>query len=578
MKTDPTIAYFSMEIALDAAIPTYSGGLGVLAGDSLRAAADLKLAMVAVTLVYGKGYFFQRITPDGEQLEESVEWRPDDYLKQLDARITVQLEGRPVQVAAWQYTITGVSGHEVPVILLDTDVSENEEGDRAITRHLYGGDSRYRLLQEAVLGVGGVRMLRALGMATIERFHMNEGHAALLSLELLSEETAARTPETTAPSAVDEVRRRCVFTTHTPVEAGHDKFPIDLVRSVLEPNILRMADLLDEHDALCCDGVLNMTFLGFSLSHYINGVAKRHGEVSRQMFGDYPIDAITNGIHAVTWAETPIAELFDRRIPGWREDTAFLRYAMSIDGEELWAGHQEAKLALMEEVNRETNAGFDVDIFTIGFARRATAYKRPGLILADKERLIRMTQTHGPIQLVFAGKAHPNDGHGKELISSIIHDFSTLRPHVRAVYLPNYDMTLCRQMVSGVDLWLNTPEPPMEASGTSGMKAALNGVPSLSVLDGWWLEGCIEGVTGWAVGADSVARDAEGRVIDPAGDEARDRAAASLYEKLETAILPMFYNDRSSFVDVMRHAIAINGSFFNTRRMMQNYVTKAYFE
>jgi starch phosphorylase len=577
MERQPSVAYFSMEIGLDAAVPTYSGGLGVLAGDSLRAAADLKLPMIAVTLVHRQGYFYQRLDTDGNQTEEPVDWALDDYLKPLEPRATVALEGRPVQVAAWQYDVLGVTGFRVPVILLDTDLPENTDGDRTLTHHLYGGDARYRLLQEALLGIGGVRMLRALGVDDLERYHMNEGHAALLVLELLKEEAGAQEKAPSEASVLDAVRRKCVFTTHTPVEAGHDKFAVDLAREALEPELYGILTSTEGQDALCCDHALNMTFLGFSLSHYINGVAKRHGEVSRQMFGHYPIDAITNGIHSATWTAPPIAALFDQHIPGWREDTAMLRYGMAIERDELWKAHRKAKRSLIEEVNRDTNAGFDLDVFTIGFARRATAYKRPDLILAEVNRLKRISRDIGTVQLVYAGKAHPQDTQGKELIRSIVRTIRALRPEIRAVYLPNYDMERCRLMVAGVDLWLNTPHPPMEASGTSGMKAAVNGVPSLSILDGWWLEGCIEGVTGWAIGTDTLPREhAEGGAQPPADMSGRNDAE-SLYAKLEHVILPMFYKNRPAYTEVMRHAIAINGSFFNTRRMMQNYIAKAYF-
>ncbi len=578
MDSQPTVAYFSMEIGLDAAIPTYSGGLGMLAGDSLRAAADLRLPMIAVTLVHRRGYFYQRLDAEGGQTEEPVDWALDDYLKPLEPRVAVTLEGRSVKIAAWQFDVVGMSGFTVPVVLLDTDLPENVEADRSITHYLYGGDTRYRLLQEAVLGIGGVRMLRALGLKAFQRYHMNEGHAALLVLELLKEEAAAQQATPTDQSVIDAVRRTCVFTTHTPVEAGHDRFPVDLARRILEPELMKILTSTEGQDALCCDNLLNMTFLGFSLSHYINGVAKRHGEVSRQMFGRYPIDAITNGIHSVTWAAPSIAAMFDRHIPGWREDTASLRYAMSIEHGELWKAHTDAKQRLIEEVNRDTNAGFDRNIFTIGFARRTTAYKRADLILTDLDRLKRISRDVGDLQLVFAGKAHPHDSQGKETIRTIVGACRELHAEVRAVYLPNYDMERCRLMVAGVDLWLNTPQPPMEASGTSGMKAAVNGVPSLSILDGWWLEGCIEGVTGWAIGTDPMAGSAHSGTESPSSDEARRRDAESLYTQLEHVIVPMFYKDRDRYIGVMRHAIAINGSFFTTRRMMQNYVTKAYFE
>jgi starch phosphorylase len=297
----------------------------------------------------------------------------------------------------------------------------------------------------------------------------------------------------------------------------------------------------------------------------VNGVAKRHGEVSRQLFGEHPIDAITNGVHAATWVGPSFAALYDKHIPGWREDNFSLRYAMSIPGDDIWRAHRTAKRRLVDFVNRETNAGLDVDFFTLGFGRRATAYKRADLILTDLDRLRRMSRDSGRIQLVFAGKAHPHDGPGKELIRSLFRSIGALRPDVRAAYLPNYDMDLCGRMTAGVDCWLNTPQPPMEASGTSGMKAALNGVPSLSTLDGWWLEGWIEGVTGWAVESPT------------SGPPDNHTEADALYTKLETVILPLFYGNRSRFVDVMRHAIAINGSFFHTQRMIRHYVTRAYF-
>jgi starch phosphorylase len=404
---------------------------------------------------------------------------------------------------------------------------------------------------------------------------MNEGHASLLALELLKEEANTQHAAPTDQAVIDAVCRKCVFTTHTPVAAGHDKFPLDLAASVLEAAVIEPFRAASGQKAICCDGMLNMTYLGFNLSHYINGVAKRHGEVSRQLFGDYPIDAITNGVHAATWVCLPMATLFDKRIPGWRADNFSLRYAISIDTSEIWQAHHEAKRALLDRANHEGNAGLDIDFLTIGFARRATAYKRHDLLLTDLDRLKRISREIGPIQLLFAGKAHPNDGPGKDLIRKVVNALNTLRPDVRGVYLSNYDMELCRLMVSGVDLWLNTPKPPMEASGTSGMKAALNGVPSLSILDGWWLEGCIEGFTGWSIGSRPVRT---GEPDKPGGrrSDIAENDAESLYQKLEQVVVPMFYKQQTQYIDVMRHAIAINGSFFNTQRMMQHYATKAY--
>jgi starch phosphorylase len=283
------------------------------------------------------------------------------------------------------------------------------------------------------------------------------------------------------------------------------------------------------------------------------------------MFAGYEVDAITNGVHASTWTSKPFQALFDRRIPGWRLDNFSLRYAHGVPLEELWAAHVEAKQALIDRVNTQANAAFDLDTLTIGFARRATAYKRPYLILQQSERLRAIARTGGTLQIVFARKAHPNDHAGKELIQRIIGLNASLAPEIRMVYLPGYDMELAGVLTSGVDVWLNTPQPPLEASGTSGMKAALNGVPSLSILDGWWIEGCIEGATGWAIKSRSDS-------TNPAED------AEALYERLEKAVLPMFYQNREYFSGMMRHAIAVNGSFFNTQRMMQQYVLKAYFE
>ncbi|MBM4083316.1 MAG: alpha-glucan family phosphorylase [Planctomycetes bacterium] len=558
------VAYFSMEIALEPGIPTYSGGLGVLAGDTLRAAADLKVPMVAVTLLHRKGYFYQRLDPTGWQHEEPVAWVVDDFLEEMPARATVTLEGRTVHLRAWKYEVKGVGGAVVPVYLLDTNLPENSEWDRTLTDVLYGGDRHHRLCQEAVLGLGGVRMLRALGYENVARFHLNEGHAALLTLALLDEHAAREGRVAFTQADVERVRPLCVFTTHTPVPAGHDKFPMEMVTQVLA-----RADLAAMPEIFCCEGALNMTHLALNLSHYVNGVARKHAEVSRQMFAPYQIDAITNGVHAATWTSPPFAALFDRYLPGWREDNFSLRYALSIPPQEIWDAHRQAKRDLLRHVNRETNAGLEADVLTIGFARRAAPYKRADLLIRDPGRLKRIAANAGPLQVLFAGKAHPQDHGGKELIQRIVQARHALRNDLKIAYLANYDWELGKRMTAGVDVWLNTPQPPLEASGTSGMKAAMNGVPSLSVLDGWWIEGHTEGVTGWAIGE----RCDLGR-----GPE--DRAAcdaASLYDQLENVVLPLFYHRRDQFISVMRHAIALNGSFFNTHRMVLQYVLKAYF-
>src|SRR6201997_234644 len=512
------VAYFSMEIALENAMPSYSGGLGVLAGDTVRAAADLRLPMVAVSLLYRKGYFSQRLAEDGTQTEEPVQWRVEDFLTEEDARVTVPLEGRRIELRAWRYTVKGVRGFEVPVYFLDADLPDNDEKDRALTGSLYGGDAYYRLCPEVLLGIGGVRMLRALGYTDLTRYHMNEGHAALLSLELLGEEAQKAGRTSIRGENIEKVRGKCVFTTHTPVPAGHDRFPMeyltrvfpdqngffdlkdassaDLVKRILQAE----QDFPDMQQAARAGASLNMTYLALSLSTYVNGVAKLHGETSRKMFPQVPIEAITNGVHAGTWASPSFQELFDRLIPSWREDNYSLRGALGLPPEEVWSSHLIAKHELFETVRKKTGLSLDPEAFTIGFARRATGYKRADLILSDLDRLRQIAKNAGKFQIVFAGKAHPNDGGGKEIIRRIYQAKKALRKAVPIVFLDDYNMQVGGQITAGVDLWLNTPQYPLEASGDRGMKAALNGVPSLSILDGWWVEGHIEGITGWSIG------------------------------------------------------------------------------
>jgi starch phosphorylase len=560
MNAHGTIAYFSMEIGLEAGMPTYSGGLGVLAGDTIRAAADLKIPLVAVSLLHRKGYFYQLLDKNGGQSEEPSEWVIEDFLREMPPRVSVTIEGRTVYLRCWRYEASGASGFAVPVYFLDTDLPENTEWDRTLTDSLYGGDQHYRLCQEVVLGIGGVRMLRALGYGNIARFHMNEGHASLLTLELLAENARRTGRQAISHEDIDEVRQQCVFTTHTPVPAGHDQFPLDLVSQVLGRQ-----EALMMPEVFCCEGRLNMTYLALNLSHYVNGVAKKHGEVSQHLFAGYVIDSITNGVHAATWAADPFQQLYDRYIPGWRQDNFSLRYALSLPKPEVWQAHSQAKKQLIQYVNHESNAGMDVDVFTLGFARRAATYKRADLLLTDPDRLRHIAASVGGVQVVYAGKAHPHDAGGKELIQRVFQAKEALKPHIKIAYLANYDMDLGKLITAGADVWLNTPQAPLEASGTSGMKAALNGVPSFSVLDGWWIEGRIEGVTGWAIGEDG--RDS--------GDGSK--VVSSLYDKLEQVVLPLFYHQRERFVDVMLHTIALNGSFFNTQRMIQQYVLKAYF-
>jgi starch phosphorylase len=548
------IAYFSMEVAVESGMPTYAGGLGALAGDTLRSCADLGIPTVGVTLLSHKGYFDQILDEHGRQQEKPVQFNPEHSLRPLSTAVQVEIERRPVTVRAWQYDIHGLSGGStLPLILLDTDVEANTEYDRRLTDFLYGGDPDYRLSQEVVLGIGGVRMLRALGYGGIQRFHMNEGHASLLVLELLNWLGGDEPTEWDFEGA----RSRSIFTTHTPVPAGHDQFDYDSVRRILGPiipmDVLRMLGGQDR---------LNMTLLALNLCRYVNGVAKKHEEVSREMFPGYPIQHITNGVHSSTWTCESFKRLYDEYVPGWRDEPPMLRKALSIPNDRIWDAHMESKSRLLEFVKQRTDRSLSAEVLTIGCARRATPYKRADLLFTEIPQLLDLAKHAGPLQLVFAGKAHPKDAEGKKVIERIFAIGHELRDDIAVIYLENYDMEMARLLVSGVDLWLNAPQRPLEASGTSGMKAAHNGVPSLSTLDGWWIEGLIEGITGWSFGAKNPAT---------AGEDAED-----LYRKLRDVIVPTFYTNRERWIDVMRHAIALNASFFNTHRMVQQYAANAY--
>jgi starch phosphorylase len=571
-----SVAYFSMEIALSQRLPTYSGGLGVLAGDTLMAAADVGLPVVAVTLLYRHGYFVQTLDEKGKQAEAAVSWRPEDVLERLPNEVSVSIEGRKVKVRAWLYRIAGAKGHEVPVVFLDTDVEGNAPGDRALSHRLYGGDEAYRLSQEIVLGHGGVAMLASLGFepaASVDgpgvgTYHMNEGHAALLTTALLAGRLAGRPLASAAVEDLAWVKERCVFTTHTPVPAGHDTFDLALVKRLLGAE---QAAALEGFE-VCLKGRLNMTELALCFSRFVNGVAKRHAEVSRRMFPGSAVAAITNGVHAATWTADAIRALFDRRVPGWREDNNLLRHACELPLSELRAAHREAKIALFNEVKARAGVELDPNVFTVGFARRATEYKRADLLFSQLDKLQALGDKHGGLQIVFAGKAHPKDLGGKKLIENVFaaaHKLAASK--VRVVYVPNYDLSFGRLVTSGVDLWLNNPVKPLEASGTSGMKAAINGVPNLSTLDGWWVEGHVEGVTGWEI---EDPADAFGAAKDDG--KFRDVAAASIYRKLDEIILPLWKQRPDAFAEVMRWSIALNGPYFNTQRMVLQYQVQAY--
>ncbi|NVN11167.1 alpha-glucan family phosphorylase [Nguyenibacter vanlangensis] len=550
-----SIAYFSMEIALDPAIPTYSGGLGILAGDAARSAADLDLPMVFVTLACRQGYLHQEIDARGVQHDHPEPWDLSAVARPLSAMVAVFIEGRAVWIRPWLHVLKRAGG-AIPVLLLDTHLTENDRRDRDVADRLYGGNEAHRLAQEIVLGIGGEKVLRALGFS-IATYHLNEGHGALLPLALLRQHPRPPSHVSTDmfPYDRERVLERCVFTTHTPVEAGHDRFGYELVSRILG----RYIDLPVLQQLAGADS-LNMTQLAVNLCGYINGVAERHGETTQKLFPGYVIRSITNGVHPETWVHPAFARLYDRICPRWRHEPEFLAYADILPPTDWFAAHETAKSDLLAAIRRATGRTLDPSVLIVGCARRMTAYKRADLILENLPRLMELAGEY-PIQIVFAGKAHPRDGDGKRMIARIADAARRATGRVPIVFLPDYGFAQAKMLVAGADLWLNTPLPPMEASGTSGMKAALNGVPSLSVLDGWWIEGCMEGVTGWAIGTPDMPAEAHG---------------AALLDKLQQVILPLFYKDRSGWARVMAGAVSKCGSVFTSHRMMRRYMSEAY--
>lgn len=539
-----SIAYFSMEIGLCSEIPTYSGGLGVLAGDILKSSADLGVPMVGITLLYKKGYFAQGVDAEGRQTELPVDWDPGEHMDMLPNRVALYINQRTVTVAAWIHMLKGETGYPLPLIFLDTDLPENEPEDRELTAGLYGGDNKYRLCQELILGVGGLRMLRDLGFRNIETFHLNEGHAGFISLELLREMGYAD---------IAKIREKVVFTTHTPVAAGHDFFTYEMIGGTIDSGFTQIIER-----SIGGSG-LSMTSLALHYSRYINGVSRKHAEVSRDMFKRNDIDWVTNGVHSVTWTSQAFAALYDMYVYGWRLAPSLLTQAVHIPEEEIRLAHSAEKHRLLRQIAEQTGKELDPALLTIGFARRAATYKRADLIFSDIERLLEIGG--GKLQIVFSGKAHPHDEPGKDILQKIYRISDELGASIPVVFLQNYNMDLAKQLVAGVDIWLNTPKRPLEASGTSGMKCVHNGVLNFSVLDGWWLEGCIEDVTGWGIGTEW-------------GND--DDDVSDLYRKLEEKIIPKYYGDHESWIKMMKYTIALNASYFNTHRAVREYCYKAY--
>ncbi len=563
-KIIPQVAYFSMEIALENNIKTYSGGLGVLAGDILRSAADQKFSMVGVTLLSDEGYCEQRFNQAGEQEESPSLGYDFSHLEKLPVTADIIIGSDQVRVGVWRYLIRGESSGEVPVYLLDTKFPENPEIYRGLTGRLYGGDEEYRLLQAIVLGRGGWQILKALGYQ-IDKIHINEGHAAFAALAHFLNSRAGSEAERLA-----DTKQTCVFTTHTPLRTARNIFPASLVLKYQSDFPVNLPGLLDA-------GRVDMIRLALYFSNYANAVSKKHQQLTSLIFPSYHIRAVTNGVHSLTWTSPEFKSLYDKFIPGWRHENHLLRGASSMPLPEIRGAHQAAKRSLIDLIKDKAGLDFSEDIFTIGFARRFAIYKRPGLLLQDLASLLSVQERVGKMQIVYSGKAHPADQKGKEIISAVNQIKQKYRDKIKLAFIENYDLDLAKIIIAGVDLWLNTPLPPNEASGTSGMKAAHNGVPQLSTLDGWWLEGYVQGKTGWAI-TEPVTGDSILSIGERHNNKnQRDREDSSrLYDILEKEIIPLYYNDPEAWLEMMRSTIGINAAYFNTDRVLREYRQQAY--
>lgn len=536
------IAYVTAEIGLTTAVPTYSGGLGVLAGDHVKAAADLGLPLVCVTLFYKLGYGMQTIDSLGEQVLDFPRCEPGDVLENTGARVTLHFEGEDVQIQAWRRWVTGRHGHRIPVLFLDSDLVGNSPLWRPVANLLYGGDVLNRLRQEAILGIGGYEILRALGYNDLQA-HLNEGHTAFFAAAMLRD-----------LGSVEVTRKRVHFTTHTPVAAGFDRFGHRDIQRIVGDYVPHAVAELGGKESL------NMAWLAAALAATVNGVSVINARVAASLFNNVQIDALTNGVHFDTWVSPEMAALYDHHIHGWRNKPELLQAVSEIDDEPWDQARRRAKRELLEYANGMTQLGFDAEILTLGFARRIAPYKRATLIFRDLERLL--TIGRGKLQILFAGKAHQNDTEGRKLVHELVELSHQLRGDLRVGFLTNYNMWLGHKMAAGVDVWLNNPVRPLEACGTSGMKAVLNGVPNLSILDGWWAEGCQDGVNGWSIGQDWDVRD-------------DDRDAAALYDALETRVFPVYYGDKAAWRDMQRAAVAAAPDF-SAQRMVLAYATRYY--
>lgn len=548
-KSEFKVAYLSMEIALESDIKTYSGGLGVLAGDILKSAAKQNLPIIGMTMLSRHGYFDQIINQHGEQeVAETVNYN-FDKIKRIEEKVQIKIEQDDLVVGAWVYYLKQHNGKKSPIYLLDTDFPENKKEYRHLTDHLYGSDKKYRLLQEIILGRASYLLLKKLGYQ-LEKLHLNEGHASFVTIaKYLDIENK------TEAEKIKTVKDTCVFTTHSPIKEVNDIFDIkDVIK--YQPDFPQIKDISKGKSKV------NMNELGMSLSGYINSVAKEHRKTSLKIYSPHPIRNITNGVNLEEWLSDEKRALYDKYISNWDRDNKKLKLAKKIPYQEIDRAHKKDKKKLINFINKREKVSFKENIFTIGFARRFTAYKQPDLILRDLDSLIKVQERVGKIQIIYAGKAHPNDDIGKKLIAKVNQKIRENQSKISLVFLAGYDMDMAKLLIPGVDLWLNNPIPPNEASGTSGMKAAANGVPQLSTYDGWWCEGYRKNKTGWLIGNKK--------------NRFKQNDNKELLKRLEKDIIPTYYQQPAKWLKMSRDTIAYNASYFNTERVVKEYWQKAY--
>lgn len=542
-----SIAYFSLEYGINDDVKLYAGGLGILAGDTLKTAADKKLDYTGVGILYKKGYFKQIINAEGHQETLEDLWDYEKLLKLVLKPQEYQIGGYKVWLQVWELPVKSING-SIPLYLIDTDLEQNDEYFRSISYHLYPNDYLLKHKQELVLGIGGVQILEKILGIIPDIIHINESHAGFCTIPLLKR------------FSKEEVKQKLVFTTHTPISAGHEVFTNEQIREYLGDDFEVLDSQFKDSEHI------KLTEICLFYSKFANGVSEKHSKVASKMFPEYTFDFITNGVEVNSWVNPVMAELFDKHIDNWRLKPQNLRLAQNINNVDFAQAKKSIKVALFDRLNEQNGTNLDPEIFTIGFARRAANYKRMNLLFKDFERLEKIASKFTKLQVIFSGKAHPNDELGQKYIREIIEVTKKKSQHIEVCFLTDYNMEISGHLVAGVDIWLNNPVVPLEASGTSGMKASLNGVPSFSTIDGWWPEGLVEGVTGWSIGTGKE------------GEDFLEEESNDLYSKLEHVILPIFFNDSKDWINIQKSSISINGSYFNTSRMLDEYLLKAYYK